>query len=161
MLSPTGEAICQRSILIMSNADVVRQFLDGEIDLDRAADYLAENFEWSDSIGSPPADKAGYLGLGAMMQAALPDLEFVLEDLQEVGDTVVVAGYFKGTFMNDFDLSAMGMGVIPATGARVRLPSNRSQWGVEGDKIVSIHDLDTGPDAGMAGFVKALSVDMG
>jgi predicted ester cyclase len=145
----------------MSNIDVVRDFLDAEIDLDRAANYLSDDFEYSDSVGSPPSDKASYLGLAAMLQAALPDLEFVLEDLYEEGDAVIATGYFKGTFVNDFDLSAMGMGIIPATGAQVRWPSSSSQWGVRGDRIVSLHDLDTGPDAGMAGFFKALGVNMG
>ncbi|NIO13348.1 MAG: hypothetical protein GTO31_05630, partial [Xanthomonadales bacterium] len=88
------------------------------------------------------------------------DIEYVIEDIREEGEGVRVVGRFAGTFTNDLDLSIMNLGVIPATGAPVDFPTSTSQVSFEGGKISRSHDTDTGPDAGVAGFLKALGVDM-
>jgi hypothetical protein len=52
----------------------------------------------------------------------------------------------------------MGMGVLRATGETVVFPSQRDRVSFDGDKISALHNMETGPDAGMAGFFKALGV---
>jgi predicted ester cyclase len=122
---------------------------------------ISDDFQWTDAIGSPPMDKNAWLGMGQLMEAAFPDLTYVIKDIRDEGDYVAVTGHFSGTFSNDFDLSAIGMTVVPATGAAVDFPTSTIQVSVNGDKISKIHDPGTGPDAGMAGFLKALGVKMG
>lgn len=143
----------------MSKTDVVRDFLNRGIDLDHAANVFADDFQWVNSTGQA-FGKEAYLGLGANMLAAFPDLRYVVEDIHEADDGVIARGHWEGTFENDFDMSAMGIGVIPPNGEAIVWPTNTARWGVEGDQITSITDTSTGPDAGMPGFLRALGVNV-
>lgn len=123
--------------------------------------YLSDDFQWSDESGNAPMDKASFSAMAQPLESAFPDLSVVIEDIREDGDDAVVASHYAGTFTNDLDLSAVGMGVIPATGKAIVFPTQRDRVSFDGDKISEIHNLETGPDAGMAGFLKALGADMG
>ena len=140
----------------MRKVDVVRSILN----LDNPERYsgFTDDFQWTDSLGSPPMDKNAWLGMAQTMTAAIPDLSYIIDDVREDGDAVVVTGHFAGTLSKSFDLSALGLGVIPATGEAVRFPSSTILVSLDGDKISSIHDTGTGPDAGRQGFLKALGV---
>jgi hypothetical protein len=129
-------------------------------DPDRVS-YLSDDFQWTDELGSPPMDRSSWLAMGQLVESSLPDLSYVIEDIREEGNGVVVTSHSTGTFINDLDLSPMGMGAIPATGKAVVFPSQRDRVSFDGDKISEFHNLETGPDAGMAGFLKALGADMG
>jgi predicted ester cyclase len=143
----------------MNKIDIVKAAMD--MNNTPYGAYLTDDFQWSDSVGGQPMDKAGFLGMGPMMKAAMPDANFVIEDVKEEGDDVLVTSYLSGTFTNDLDLSAMGLGVIHATGAKLKFPTLTDRMSFSGDKISKIHQLDTGPDAGMAGLMKTLGVKMG
>ena len=127
-------------------------------DPENSAQYFSDDFQATDSIGGQPLDKDTWFGMGDLMTAAIPDIDYVIEDVHEEGEDVMVTGHFSGTFTNDFDLSAMGMGVIPATGKAVKFPNSTNRISFNGGKIVRSHSTDTGPNAGMAGFASALSV---
>ena len=104
----------------MNKIDIVKMVFDMENP--KRFDLVADDFQSTDSIGSPPLDKVGWQGRGDMLRASLPDIKYVIEDIQEDGEDVVVIGHFSGTFSNDLDVSAMGQGVIPATGRKVDFP---------------------------------------
>jgi hypothetical protein len=129
-------------------------------DPDRVA-YFSDDFQWTDELGSPAIDRSTWLAMGALMESAFTNTAYVIDDIRETGDSVVVASHFTGTFSNDLDLSSVGMGVIPATGKVVVAPSQRDRVCFDGNKISEFHNLETGPDAGIAGFIKALSTDKG
>ena len=130
-------------------------------DTEELKPYFSDNFMFTDSVGGQPMDKAGWFGMGDLMQAAMPDVQFVYEDVHEEGDEVVVTGRITGTFTNDFDLSAMGMGVAPATGEKVSFPNGTNRLSFVGDQISKVHSTDTGSDAGLAGMLAALGVQVG
>lgn len=142
----------------MNKIDIVKVAFD--FDNADSASLLSDDFQSTDAVGGPPTDKSMWIGMGQMMRASFPDISYVIQDIREEGDSVMVTGRFSGTFVNDFDLSAMGMGVIPATGAAVEFSDGTSQVSFDGDKISRVHDPDTGPNAGMKGFLRALGVDM-
>jgi predicted ester cyclase len=144
----------------MNKVDIVKTAFNFD-DPEQSAALLADDFTATDSVGSPPMDKAGWAGMGEMMRASFPDIDYVIEDIREEGAGVKVTGYFTGTFTNDLDMTPLGMGVVPASGAKVRWPSSTSQVSIEGGKITNSHGTDTGPDAGMAGFLKVIGADMG
>lgn len=125
-------------------------------DFDRSAQYLSDDFQGTDSVGGPAFDKAGWVGMGQMFKGSLPDIKVVIDDIREEGDSVKVTSHFTGTFSNDFDLSALDMGVIPASGKMVTFPSSTAQISFNGDKITRFHNTDTGPEAGLPGLMKAL-----
>jgi hypothetical protein len=121
--------------------------------------YLSDDFQWFDGLGNAPIDKASFLAMGQPLESAFPDISVVIDDFREDGDEAVVASHYTGTFTNDLDLSAMGMGIIPATGKAIVFPSQRDRVNFDGDKISEIHNLETGPDAGMAGFLRAVGAN--
>lgn len=123
--------------------------------------YLSEDFQGTDSVGGPTFDKAGWVGMGQMFKGSIPDIKVVIDDIQEDGDMLTVKSHFTGTFTNDFDLSAMGMGVIPASGEFVKFPPSTAEISFEGDKVTRFHNTDTGPEAGLPGLMKALGAEMG
>lgn len=120
-----------------------------------------EDFQFTDAVDSPPMDKDSFLAMGQLMESALADVTTVIEEIREEGDEVVITSHWEGTFTNDFDLSAMGMGVIPATGRAIVFPTSTVRIGFEGGKISRVYDPNTGPDAGLPGFLKAIGVKTG
>jgi predicted ester cyclase len=141
----------------MDKLDIVKSVLLGSDNPDKAAVY-ADDFQLTDSVGGPPMDKSTWLGMELLILASFPDMEYVIEEIKEEGDGVRLAGHFIGTFTNDLDLSAMGIGVIPASGKKITWASSSELITVEGNKITRWHSLNTGPDAGMAGFLRPLGV---
>lgn len=122
---------------------------------------FSDDFQFTNAVGEPPMDKDSWFAMGQLMESAFPDISYIIEDIREEGDGLAVTGRFAGTFSNDFDLSALGFGVIPATGAALDFPDSTMQVSFNGQKITEAHDPSTGPDAGMRGFLRALGADIG
>ena len=141
----------------MNRIDIVRSVLLGSSNPNKAAVY-ADDFQVTNSVGEPPMDKSTWLGMEPLVLASFPDMEYVIKEIKEEGDGVRLTGHFVGVFTNNLDLSAMGMGVIPASGEKITWPNASIHISVKGDKITKWHILDTSPDAGMAGFLRPLGV---
>ena len=139
-----------------SNLDFLRAYIDAVGAnpaagfMEEAETYLSDDFQNLGKDGNVLMDKAGYLGLGQLLLAAFKDLKFVYSDLREEGEDVIVSSHFEGTFTGALDLSAMGMGVIPASGKKIVWPDSDSKWKVEGDKIVSIQEITGGTELFLA-----------
>jgi hypothetical protein len=143
----------------MNKIELVRAAFDLD-DPDQYSHY-SDDFQFTDALGNPPQDKDTFIAGGQPVRLALPDLAHVIENIREDGDDVVVASHFSGTFTNDLDLSAMGLGVIRATGKAIVWPTGSVRLSFDDGEISKMHGLDTGPDAGMPGFLRGLGVDMG
>lgn len=143
----------------MNKIELVKSAFDLD-NSDRHA-YYSDDFRWTDEMGSPPRDKSLFFSMQEPIMLAFPDLSLVIEDIREEGEGVVATSRFHGTFTNDLDLTSLGLGVIPATGKAVDFPSQRDRVSFENNKISEIHNLETGPDAGMRGFQKALGLKTG
>lgn len=143
----------------MNKIELIRLVNDWTKPLDK--DYYTEDFELTSAQGDPPMNRDATLAMSGLMQSAMPDIRTVIEDIREDGDDVVLTSHWEGTFVNDFDLSGLGMGVVPATGQVVVFPTSTIQISFEDGKISRIHNPATGPDVGSAGFFKALGLDVG
>ncbi len=120
-----------------SNLDVVKAWTDMPPgNLEESAAYLSDDFQNVDEEGNVILDKAGWIGMGQMLYGSLPDIKYVRTSLRQEGDLVIMTGHFEGTFEHDLDLSAMGAGVIPASGKKIVWPDTSSKFMVEGDKII-------------------------
>lgn len=143
-----------------NNLDFIRTYIDvASADppasiMEAAEKYFSDDFQNLDQDGNVLMDKAAYLGFGQLLFASFDDFKFVYGDLRPEGDGVIVKGHWEGTHTGDFDLSAMGMGVIPASGKKIVWPDGDSKWKAEGDKIVSIQELA----GGMVDFLAPLGV---
>ena len=144
----------------MNKVDIMKVVYSFD-NFDESQKYLSEDFQGTDSVGGPTFDKAGWVGMGQMFKGSIPDIKVVIDDVQEGGDMLTVKSHFTGTFTNDFDLSAMGMGVIPASGEFVEFPPSTAEISFAGDKVTRFHNTETGPDAGLPGIMKALGAKMG
>ena len=97
--------------------------------------YYSDDFQSLDKDGNVVMNKEAYVGMVQLLFTAFKDFEYLTSDLREEGDSVIVSGHFEGTHTGDFELSAMGMGVIPASGKRVFWPEDTIKITVEGDNV--------------------------
>jgi len=136
----------------MNNAEIVKAAFQLEKP-EVTRSLLAEDFQATNVSGEPPMDRESWLGMGDLMRASLPDIDYVIENIREQEEGVLITGYFTGTFTNDFDVSFMGMGVIPATGMKIRWPSATSRVTIEDGQITRSHALSA---EGIAAFFEPL-----
>jgi predicted ester cyclase len=138
-----------------SKLDVVREWTDlpGD-DPEAGAAYISDDFQNVDKEGNVVMNKEQWVGMNHMLLASFTDWKFVRSDLREEGDFVIMSGHFEGRHTDDLDLSAMGMGVIPANGKEIVWPEADSKITVEGGKIAKLEE--TGDSGGMENFIAAL-----
>lgn len=121
-----------------------------------AAAYFSDDFQNFDKDGNVALTKEGFVGMARMMSASFKDYGFVSTNLRDEGDFVIMTGHFQGTHTGDLDLSAMGLGVVPASGKKIVWSEASAKLTVEGNKIVRME-----PYAGAAGlqaFLAALGL---
>ena len=87
-----------------------------------AANLLADDFQNLDQDGNVALTKDGIVYLGRMMHAAFSDYDFVVSELSEEGDSFIITGRNEGDHTADLDLSAMGLGILPASGKKIVWP---------------------------------------
>jgi predicted ester cyclase len=117
--------------------------------------YIADDFQSLDKDGNLDQNREAWISVGQLMAAAFTDFKFVYSDMHEEDDGVIVIGQFEGIHTGDLDLSALGLGVIPASGKKIVVPSG-NKFMIENDKIVSRQDY--GDYGGSAAFLAALGV---
>lgn len=136
-----------------SKLDVVKDYHDMAYTnppasaVEAAEKYLSDDYQGFDKDGNVTMDKQTYVGMNHLLYSAFKDFRGVVHDYLEEDDGVMVIFHFEGTHTGDFDLSAMGMGVIPATGKRVVTPESKTKFMVEGDKIVGTLPISGGFDS--------------
>ena len=146
-----------------SNVDFLRAYFDrllassgsGAASIAASDNLLSNDFQFLDKDGNVQMDRASYLGFGSLLYASFKDMKFVYSDIHDEAGDVVVRAHWEGTFTGDLDLSAMGMGVVPASGKKIVWSQASSKWKVEGDKVVSIQDVSEG---GIGEFLAPLGV---
>jgi hypothetical protein len=120
--------------------------------------YFSDDFKNLDIEGNVTMDRATYIGMGKMLFASFSGFDWVPAGLREEGGDVYMTGHFEGTFTGDLDLSAMGVGIIPASGKKIVWPETTVRMKVEGNKIASLQETDD--NGGMGVFLKLLGVEM-
>jgi predicted ester cyclase len=146
------------------NSDVLKAYLDAtwanppSSIVEANKTYLSDDYKNFDKNGNVVADKEAYIGMSKLLGSAFKGFKAVYSDFREEGDSVIVRFHFEGTHTGDLDLSAMGLGVIPASGKRIVWPEDSTAFKIRGDKIVS--NRPYGDSAGMESFLAGLGVKM-
>jgi hypothetical protein len=146
-----------------SNLDFVQAYLDKAWAnppasvAETSMKFLADDFKSLDIDGSVLMDKQMYIGMGQMLFASFTGFRWVLKGLREEDGIVYMTGHFEGTHTSDLDMSAMGAGVIPASGKKVTWPDTTVKVTVKDNKLTSEQTTDPG---GMAAFLEPLGVKM-
>ena len=89
-------------------------------------------------------EKAAFIGMTRLLLMAFEDFKGVVHDIWEENGNVIMTFHWEGTHTDDFDLSAMGLGVIPASGKRIVTPESKSRFIVEGNQIVGTQPISGG-----------------
>ncbi len=125
-------------------------------DYDTVASYLADDFQFSGPVPEP-INGQQWIGMTKLLRAAFPDIQYRMRVVGVEGDVVTTTTQLSGTHTGDLDLSAMGMGVIPATGKSFSNPEEVGQGIVRGDKLASIH-ITPVEGSGLMGILSQLGV---
>ena len=140
--------------------DVVRQYAE-TIGIggnsEALADHFSDDFQMLDKDGSLVMNKEILLASMRQVNDAFTDYGFVLNDVREEGDFVIMSGHFEGTHTSDLDLSAAGIGVIPASGKKIVWPEASEKISLEGDKIIRMESYSGA--SGMQAWLAALGVE--
>jgi len=119
--------------------------------------YLSEDFQNLDKDGNVLMDKETYINSGGLLYTAFKEFKYVISDMREDADSVIVTGHFEGVHVADLDLSAFGAGIIPASGKTIVWPDVTSKFTFSGDKLVSITNLEI---TGLDWFLKPLGLKL-
>jgi hypothetical protein len=122
--------------------------------------YYADDFQAVDENSGQIYDKEGWFSMGKVIQSAFPDIKNVVDEIKDDGDNLLITSHWVGTFTNPFDLTALGMGMVPASGKKLVFPSAKVRYSFKGDQIAHVVVLNTGPEAGFGGILKTLGVSM-
>ncbi len=128
-------------------------------DFERAASYLADDFQFSTPQLPQPLGKKEWLGLSRALKEGIPDLNYNFRILGTEGNRVRVSSQLTGTHTGNLDLSGMGMGVIPPTGRSFSAPQEESEGMVEGGRVKWIY-LHSTPETGLAAMLSQLGIEM-
>jgi len=127
-------------------------------DFDAIANLLSDDFQNLDQGGNVALNKEGFLNLARMMKAAFTHVGFVVSELYEEGDHVIIRGHNEGVHTADLDLSAMGFGILPASGKKIVWPEVSSKLTIVGDKVKRL-EPHAGP-AGLKAYLSALGIEL-
>lgn len=132
-------------------------------DVNRARDWLADDFTFHDPFGpGGPMSADEWLGANATLFQAFPDFRFNFNIVDEEGDQVWVSARMEGTHLNDWDLSFMGVGVVPATGRRVSTGESMTVGIVNDEgKLESIEVVEQDDNAGMGAVLQQIGIELG
>jgi predicted ester cyclase len=137
----------------MDKIDIVRKAFNLNTSKTERDSYYADGFQATDSSSDIVLDKATWLQMGEVYRTSVPDLGFVMDEIHQEGQDVLATGHFTGTFMKDLDLTGMNLGVIKATGRKLKFPVRTSRVSFNGDQIIRNHSLSSGPTDGLTDFL--------
>lgn len=123
---------------MMDAKTTVQTLLDSvqNADFETAKSLLSNDFQIS-GIVPEPINRDAWLRMSKNLKKAFPDLDYRFHVEGADDDVVRISAKLKGTHTNDLDVSAMHMGVIPATKKSVINPHERSKVTVKGGKVTS------------------------
>ena len=127
-------------------------------DFAKAKSLLSDDFQFSGPVPDPIKGDA-WMGMSMNLKKAFPDLDYHFHIHSVEGDIVNLAAELKGTHHADLDLTALGMGVIPATHKSFANPHEHGKATVKGDKVTSWSVVPT-PGGGVMGILAQIGVKM-
>jgi len=122
----------------MNKREIVQVLLDGvqKGEFKHIETMLTDDFQFSGPIPAP-INAAIWLNMSASMKAAFPDLHYHFKVIGTEGSVVRGTMQMSGTHHAPFDLSAVDMGLIPATHKTFSAAIQKIKITVTGEKISS------------------------
>ena len=122
----------------MNKREIVQSLMDSiqKGDFVHAKTMLADDFQFSGPIPTP-INRESWLGMSASLKAAFPNLDYHFNVIGAQGDVVKTTSQLSGTHTDPFDLTAMNMGVIPATDKDFSVKVEKTKVTVKDNKVTS------------------------
>jgi predicted ester cyclase len=147
----------------MNKREIVQTLLDAvqKGDFKDAGAMLTDDFRFSGPIPTP-INAAAWLDMSASMKAAFPDLNYHFKVIGTEGDVVRSTMQMSGTHHAPFDLTAVDMGLIPATHKTFSAAVQKTKITVRGDKISlwAVESTDRGDLSAVLGQLGVKSVSV-
>jgi SnoaL-like polyketide cyclase len=142
----------------MDTKETVQSLMDAVQmgNFEKAKSYLSNDFKFSGPVPQPISG-AEWIGLSANLKAAFPDLNYHFKIESVNGDTASISAELQGTHKGDLDLTAMHMGVIPATGKSFKAAHEHGKVMVRDGKVTSLRNEPT-EGAGLMAILGQLGV---
>ena len=121
-----------------------------------AKSLLSDDFMFSGPVPEPISGEA-WLGMSASMRAAFPDLDYHFQVEGGEGDVVKASTQLTGTHTGDFDLTSMGMNVIPPTGKSFSMVRDTAEGEVRDGKVIAYRVQPT-EGAGLIAILTQLGI---
>jgi hypothetical protein len=121
---------------IMDTKETVQALIDAvqKGDFKQAQSTLTDDFQFSGPVPQPISGPA-WMGMSASLKTAFPDLNYQFKIESVDGNTAHISAELKGTHKGSLDLSAMGLGVIPATNKSFAAAHEHGEATVENGKV--------------------------
>ena len=142
----------------MNKREIVQSLMDSiqKGDFVHAKTMLADNFQFSGPIPEP-INREAWLGMSASLKTAFPNLDYHFNVIGAQGDIVKTTSQLSGTHTDSFDLTAMNMGIIPATDKDFSVKVEKTKVTVRDNKITS-WAVERTDGAGLSAILDQLGV---
>lgn len=144
----------------MNKRETAQAFLDAvqKGDFEDATSMLADDFQYSGPVPEP-VDREAWLGMSTGLKSAFPDLDYHFRVIGTQGDVVRATSQLSGTHSGAFDLTAMDMGVIPATHKTFVTQLQKTKITVKEDRIAA-WVVEPAQGTGVTAILKQLDVEI-
>lgn len=144
----------------MDAIDTVKTFMTAlqAGDLELAAHYMPDDFSMS-GWTAQPVGKGEFLAMQSELLAAMPDLSYHLQDLQEERDSVTGLMSLSGTHTQDLALPTFGVPLIPATGIEVELPQVHVEYTLDNAKVKAMQ-VEAVRGGGLTGLLQQIGTEL-
>jgi hypothetical protein len=142
----------------MNQREIVQALLDSvqRADFEKAKSLLSNDYQFSGPVPEP-INADTWLGIHKNLKKAFPDLDYHFHVDSVEGDATKISAELKGTHSGALDLSALGLGVTPATDKAFALPREHGKVTCKGDKVVS-WVMDRIEGGGLMGILGQLGI---
>jgi len=122
----------------MNQREIVQALLDSvqRGDFEKAKSLLSNDYQFSGPVPEP-INAETWLGINKNLKKAFPNLDYHFHVDGVDGDVTKISAELKGTHSGLLDLSAVGLGVIPATDKSFATPREHGKVTCKDDKVVS------------------------
>ena len=144
----------------METKDTAQALMDAiqKGDFENAKSLLSADFQFSGPVPEPiNADE--WMGMTMSLRKAFPNLNYHFHVESMDGNVANISSELKGTHSGDFDLTAMNMGVIPATNKSFAAAHEHGKVTVKDNKVTSVAYEKT-EGAGLMAILGQLGVEM-
>jgi predicted ester cyclase len=142
----------------MNTKETVQALMDAiqSGEFEKAKSLFADDFKFSGPVPEPISGQA-WIGMSVSLKNAFPDLDYQFKVESVDGDTANISAELKGTHKGDFDLTAMNMGVIPATGKSFHAAHENGKATLRDGKIAT-WEMEGTEGAGLMAILGQLGV---